>query len=759
MAARRRSQLSQDTVEEQQLEQRILEYVASADYQPRKVRALARDMGVVRSEYGRFHDTVKALMKAGRLVLGYGDAITAPAVTGRVQGVYRANPRGFGFVVPEDSSVHGDLFIPPGESLDAITGDTVAAEVIRRKKVGRMALEGRIVEVIQRAENRFVGELALENNQYFVRPDGNTLRAPIFIPDAASKGAKPGDQVVIEIVQYPSAVRAARGVIVEVLGKTGDPGVDVKSIIWQHHLPHEMSHESLTEARQHIKEFDPEVERARRLDLSSETIVTIDPIDARDYDDAISLHREPGGIWELGVHIADVSFFVKPGGPLDEQARIRGNSVYFPRYVIPMLPEVLSNGVCSLQEGEPRLCKSAFIRYDEEGNVLDARFANTMITSAKRLHYQQAQAIIDGGPEAARDIDSRVVHLLRDMDHLARVIRKRRLADGMLVLDMPEVDLVLDDENRVIDAKPADDSFTHTIIEMFMVEANEAVARLFAGMNIPALRRIHEDPADPDMKELRRFLMVMGFTFAGTSSRKGIQKLLDSVRGTPQSYAVNISVLRSMTKAEYSPRLVGHYALASKDYCHFTSPIRRYPDLTIHRLLDMYLEGKFKNRPGRKSAPTEDEVAAVGKHCSYAERRAEAAERELKTVKVLELLSDRVGEIVEGVVTGVVSFGLFVELRKFLIEGLVRFNELPDDWWDINQKAGAVVGQRSGRRIGIGNVVKAKIINVDIPARQLDLSMAEERSSGGQPTRPAPRAKQRRHKERRGKKRMKGRRR
>ena len=671
-------------------------------------------------------------MKAGRLVIGYGEAVTLPASLGRIEGVYRANPRGFGFVIPDDPSVHGDLFIPPGAALDAITGDVVRAEAVRKKKEGRTLLEGRIVEVVHRADNRFVGELVAEGGKYFVMPGGNTLHAPIFLSDISAKAAKPGDQVVVEIVQYPSATQTARGVILEVLGKTGDPGVDVKSIIWQHHLPDVMPEEAYEGARQAIQAFDPEVERTNRLDLTAETIVTIDPVDARDFDDAISLKQEPDGTWELGVHIADVSFFVKPGGALDDEAKKRGNSAYFPRYVIPMLPEILSNGVCSLQEGEPRLTKSAFIRYDSHGKVLGSRFANSIISSAKRLHYVQAQKIIDGDATAGNGIDEKVLRLLRDMDKLAKIIRQRRLLEGMLVLEMPEVELVLDDENHVIDAVPADSSFTHTIIEMFMVEANEAVARLFDGLGVPAIRRIHEDPDDTDMQQLRQFLKIMGYKVAGAADRKTIQKLLDQVRGKPQSYAVNISILRSMQKAEYSPRLIGHYALASAHYTHFTSPIRRYPDLSIHRLLDLFLAGELKSKAQRRNAPSEEELVQLGKHCSYTERRAEAAERELKTLKVLELLSDRVGETVEGVVTGVASFGVFIELRKFLIEGLVRFNELPDDWWEINQKAGAVVGQRSGRRIAIGNVVQAKIINVDLPARQLNLSMADGILGNGQ---------------------------
>jgi ribonuclease R len=732
--------------DELELKQRILAYVGSEEYRPMKVRGLARSLGIAHDEYGRFHDVVKGMMKAGRLVIGYGEAVTLSAAMGRIEGVYRANPRGFGFVIPDDPSVHGDLFIPPGAALDAITGDVVRAEAVRKKKDGRMLLEGRIVEVVRRSDNRFVGELVAEGGKYFVMPGGNTLHAPIFLGDVSAKAARPGDQVVVEIVQYPSATQTARGVILEVLGKTGDPGVDVKSIIWQHHLPDVMPEQAVEGARRAIQTFDPQAERARRLDLTAETIVTIDPVDARDFDDAFSLKQKPDGTWEVGVHIADVSFFVKPGGALDDEAKKRGNSTYFPRYVIPMLPEILSNGVCSLQEGEPRLTKSALIRYDHSGKVLSSRFANSIISSAKRLHYVQAQRIIDGDAAAGSGIDEKVLRLLRDMDKLAKIIRQRRLQEGMLVLEMPDVELVLDDDNRVIDAAPADNSFTHTIIEMFMVEANEAVARLFNGLGVPAIRRIHEDPDDTDMQQLRQFLKIMGYKVLGGTDRKTIQKLLDQVRGKPQSYAVNISILRSMQKAEYSPRLIGHYALASAHYTHFTSPIRRYPDLSIHRLLDLFLAGELKSKAQRRNAPSEEELVQLGKHCSYTERRAEAAERELKTLKVLELLSDRVGETVEGVVTGVASFGVFIEVRKFRVEGLVRFNELPDDWWEINQKAGAVVGQRSGRRIAIGNVVQAKIISVDLPARQLNLSMADGIQGNSQATsrgkgHPKPKAK------------------
>jgi len=712
-----------------QLQQRILEYIAGSGYEPKKLRPLARAMGVAQSEYGRFRDAVKALAKSGRIVLGRGNAIMPPAATGKIVGTYRANPRGFGFVVPEDPTVHGDLYVPPGKALDAITGDVVVARVLRRKRKGRALYEGQITEVLERGASQFVGLLQETDGQHFVIPDGNALHTPIFVGDVTAKAAKEGDQVVVEIVTYPAPGRPARGVIVEVLGKRGDPDVDVLSVIRQYHLPDEFSQETLQEARRIVRDFDVEAELPDRLDLRSETIITIDPADARDFDDAISLKRLKDGTWELGVHIADVSRFVIEGGPLDQEAQQRGNSAYFPRFVVPMLPEVLSNGLCSLQEGEPRLTKSVFIQYDAAGRVVGQRFANSVISSTKRLTYEQAQAILDGKSADPAEFPPAVVDLLKNMEHLAKVIRKRRIKEGMLVLEMPEVELVLDDEGRVIDAAPADDAFTHTIIEMFMVEANEAVARLFDQLDVPILRRIHPEPEDPDMLQLRQFLQVLGYKLPADLQRRAIQRLLDSVRGKPQSYAVNLAVLRSMQRAEYSPKNLGHYALASKHYCHFTSPIRRYPDLTVHRLLDRYLRGRLRSKADRAEASSYEQLEGLGRHCSYTERRAEDAERELRTVKVLELLAQRIGETIEGVVTGVTSFGIFVQCRKFLIEGLVRFEELPDDWWEISQRAGAVVGARTGRRFQIGDLVQAKIVNVNVPARQLDLSMAEEETT------------------------------
>ncbi|MFQ5411636.1 MAG: ribonuclease R [Phycisphaerae bacterium] len=731
--------------------ERIIEFLRKPGYEPMKARKLARAIGIAEAEYGDFHDAVDALRRVGRVVLGTNNAVMLPHIPGRLVGTYRANPRGFGFVVPDEPASHGDLYIAPHHALDAVTGDKVLCRVLKRgKRGGKMLLGGRIIEVIERGDGRFVGQLRKENGIWYVEPDGNTLHVPILIGDPHARRTRAGDQVVVEITRYPRDGAPARGVIIERLGRRGRPGVDLLGIVRQFHLPDMFTSEVTQETRRIVRAFKPDAAATEREDLSGLTIITIDPDDARDFDDAISLEalspgessttparkrkkkaRRPStvgaAVWELGVHIADVSAFVPRGSAIDREADARGTSVYLPGQVIPMLPEALSNGLCSLQEDEPRLCKSAFIRYDAKGRVVSARFANTLIRSSKRLTYRQATAILDG--KKGRH-GRAIAELVRNMETLARLIQKRRLAGGMIVLDLPAVELVLDDDGRVIDARPEDTSFSHTIIEMFMVEANEAAARLLSEIGVPFLRRIHPDPDDESLTAMARFVAAGGIRLRGEIGPRDLQKLLDRLRGKPGGYAVNLSVLKSMQMAEYSPKSIGHFALASENYTHFTSPIRRYPDLMIHRLIEAYLTGRLA-QGGKKTRPSdgvpigEEALFEYGRRMSYLSRRAESAERELKTLKVLTLLQSEIGERFDGVVTGVTHFGLFIQHPRYLIDGLLRLEDLGDDWWEADVRAGRVVGERSRKSFSLGVTILVTITGVDLSSRQLKLGLAE----------------------------------
>jgi ribonuclease R len=724
----------------------ILSHLKSERYRPQRVRGLAKELDLHGEEtYHAFRDALRDLMHEGRVVLGAGGTVMLPTQTqarDEFTGTYRHNRRGFGFVVPTDVGSHEDLYIPEGQNGGAITGDIVRAKIMSRgQRDGKTIYSGRILEIIERTQKRFVGTLTRTGHEWTVIPDGNAFTEPIRTPDAASRHIKPGTKVVVEITAYPDYSTTAQGVITEVLGQAGEKDVDLKATIVMFNLPEKFPEEVLEQARAAVDDFDPEAEREHRLDLTGEMICTIDPDDAKDYDDAISLKQLDSGDWELGVHIADVSWFVEDDTAMDQEARDRGNSVYFPGFVIPMLPEILSNGVCSLQDGVPRLCKSAFITYDEQAKPIATRFANTVIKSAKRLRYREAQAILDGaaaiphptGAKSLADYPAAVIDLLHDMNALARRLQKRRHDQGQIVLDLPEVDLVLDEEGKIVDAVPEDQSFTHTLIEMFMVEANEAVARLLDSQGVPLMRRTHPAPEVQGSERLRQFVTVAGFRLPKELDRKAIQALLASVAGKPESHAISLAVLKSLTRAEYSPEPIGHYALASEQYCHFTSPIRRYADLTIHRLLDAYFAaGGGANRGGRKKAkidpdtvPSYDDLMQLGKHLSFTERRGDDAERELRQVKILDLLQKRIGEEFGGVVTGITNFGIFVQIQTFLIDGLIRYEDLMDDWWDVDERSGQIRGQRTGQVIRIGDIVKVIVVRVDMARRELNLAITQ----------------------------------
>ncbi len=717
----------------------ILKGMRSHTYHPMRLRRLARFFDVAEDDYAEFRTLVKQLIREGEVHEVRGKLRVPRRKPPRkkgdrtVEGRFSLSQRGFGFVEPEDDDAQpdgptegDDLFIPPGQTLDAVTGDTVRAQVDGK---GDKGYYGRILEVMERGHDRFVGTVLAEDGRTFVRPDGGVLLRDFDVPDASAAGARPKDKVVFEVISYGLKGEPGQAVITEVLGHRGDPGVDTLAVIRQFDLPDEFPEPVLAEAGRAAERIDDQALQGRR-DLTADTVITIDPEDARDYDDAISLQTHDDGSVTLGVHIADVAHFVPVGSALDREAYERGTSVYLPTTVLPMLPPTLSNGACSLQEGRTRLTKSVFITFDSDGEPGRVDIANACIQSAKRLTYRQAQAAIDG---KADGLATDVVDLLAAMNRLARTLLERRRRLGYLELDLPEVDLEFNDDGRVVDAHPEDTSFTHRIIEMFMVEANEAVARQLERAGIPCMRRVHPKPDAEASEELQHYATSVGHRLSDPTDRRDLQKLLNRVRGTPEAYGVHLAVLRSLQKAEYRMEPQGHFALGSSAYAHFTSPIRRYPDLAVHRAVDALVRGRgaageARRRGDRKGATPNlaeapmDEAAA---HCSRTERRAEAAERELTKIKLLEYLQARVGDTFTGVITGVQAFGVFVENPGLLIDGLVHISRLADDYYTFDREKWRLVGRKTGRVLRVGTELQVRIAAVDIPRRQLDLVPVE----------------------------------
>jgi ribonuclease R len=722
--------------------ERIIKHLKHTDYAPQKLSQLAKSLGVSSEDYAQFKSAFNELRRAGRVVIGGRNLVDLPPLSGQVIGTFRRNAKGFGFVIPREANAHGDLFVPPDETAGAMTGDTVVAKVVRKgRRGGEMRHSGKVIEILERAENRFVGTLSKVAEGWIVQPDGSAFLEPISVDDVAAKGARAKDKVVVEIVSYPTERYLARGVIIKVLGRAGQYEAEIGSIIEQYHLPEEFEADCLSEARGAAAEFDAETAGGRQ-DITEKVIVTIDPPDAKDFDDAISIEKDSQGNRVLGVHIADVSSFVSADSALDTEARLRGNSAYLPGRTIAMLPEVLSNGICSLQPGQKRFAKSVYITYDADGKVLSSRFANSVMCSRQRLTYEQADKALRG---RTKGIKPEVAELLKEMEALSRRIERRRFKYGMLHLDLPETELIMDKSGRVVDACPADDSYPHTIIEMFMVEANDAVASLLDRANVAFMRRIHPEPDSFSMKNLSQLVRAFGYRLPRNPERGAIQELLAAVKGADCSLAVNLAVLRSFAKAEYSPLHMGHYALASTHYCHFTSPIRRYADLMVHRLLECHLRNKSFRRE------QEQDLAETGRHITFTEQRAENAERELTNVLVLQMLSGHVGDELDCVVTGLANFGLFVQSRKYGVDGLIRMEDLGPDRWKLNQKSQNIVGLDSGRTLILGQAMKVRIVSVNVPARQLNVAPVEPLARGParQKTKKSKKSRMRRYSKRR----------
>jgi len=733
------------------LEAVVLEHIRRPQYQPVKPRVIAKQLKLPTEQHKALKMAIKRLAKRGKLSYGDGHLVrpgaaaktpAAPAATTRVErislepgkgtgaaaaaeikkgivvGRFRRAQAGFGFVrpatAPRGSDRRLDIFIALNKTLDAASGDTVKVRLSKQKvrgKQGQLRTAGEIIEVLERDTHQFVGVYREQHGEAFVDIDGRIFKFPVPVGDPGAKNANPGDKVVIEMVNFPSHTDPGEAVITEVLGPRGAPGVDTLSIIREFGLPEEFAEDALDDAREQADLFDESV--ANRLDLTKETIITIDPIDARDFDDAISLVELENGHYKLGVHIADVSHFVRPKTALDREARERGTSVYLPDRVIPMLPEVISNNLASLQPNKVRYTQTCFIEFTPEGVPVHSEFHRSAIKSVRRFTYEEVDEYL-ADPEAWKSKLTSAVHsLLGRMHTLAMILRKRRLDKGAIELTLPELKIDLDKRGEVTGAHLVVNTVSHQIIEDFMLAANEAVARMLFEKDIDFLRRVHEPPDPRKLTALTKFVNELGIACDDLQNRFEIKRVIAEVSGEPEEHAVNYSILRSMQKAIYSPVVEGHYALHSEHYCHFTSPIRRYPDLMIHRALEALSRGK---------RPPEDleTLVMLGDHCSDREQRAAEAERELTKVKLLTFLSKRIGLQMDAVITGVEEFGLFAQGVELPAEGLIHVNRLDDDHYRFERESHSLVGFRAGNQYRLGDHIRVEVAHVDIDGRELD---------------------------------------
>ena len=698
----------------------LLDYISARPDEPHKPRSLARALGITDGDYTAFRQLTRRLLDEGALVLGRGRNLRIPARTTELIGTFHAHERGFGFVeVPGQP----DLYVPPRATGDALDGDVVALRMLPvDRRTGRTRAE--IVRIVSRSLRAWVGVLARQGDGWVVYPQ-QPGAPPVHVAEVGAKGAHAGDLVVVEPLEHTLRDRVVRGVLRERLGPPDEARSTVLAAVRRHGLPGEFPAEVRAAAQKAAARLSEEMP-ADRTDMRELLTITIDPPDARDFDDAISVEALPGGQSRLGVHIADVAHFVPVGGVLDREALERGNSAYFPRFVVPMLPEVLSNEVCSLQPGVPRYTKSVFITYDAQAHIVATKCANSVIRSAARLTYEQAAAALAGD---VGELSADVVALLHRAAGLARAIQKRRLAAGMIVLNLPELELRLDDAGHIVGAGPAETSYPHTLIEMFMVAANEAVCQTLTDANLPHLRRVHPPPEPSAAQNLRALRPLLGRDVPTTLDRDTIRALLRSVHGRPEEEVVNYMLLRSMAQAVYSAGHEGHFALASTHYCHFTSPIRRYPDLVNHRQLDRLLRAKSGGRgrtgTARSGAPRveldEQECARLASQTSMTERRAQQAERSARGQLLLRFMAGHIGEELAGVVTAVTPYGAFVQVRPYLAEGLVRVSDFGGDQWTFDEQISAHRGQRSGRIVCVGVRTRVIVAAVDVMREELTL--------------------------------------
>jgi ribonuclease R len=704
----------------------IMDLVTAEFYVPMKEKELAVMLQVSKEDRGELNRILNELLAEGRLSLTKkGKFIKAKHSDKELIGTFISHPKGFGFV--EIDGRDEDLYIPENFVNGAFHKDTVKVALLSGQNGRRQ--EAQVIEILSRGMRQIVGIYDKSNKNYgFVIPDNTKINDDIFVSVERSKGAVSGHKVVCEITDYGKNNRKPEGKVTEILGHVNDPGVDIMSIVKGYELPTEFSEKIMNQVERVANEVS-EADMAGRRDLRDLQMVTIDGEDAKDLDDAVSLTKD-GGYYQLGVHIADVTNYVQENSALDWEARERGTSVYLVDRVIPMLPHKLSNGICSLNAGENRLALSCLMTIDAKGEVVSHEIIESVIKVDKRMAYISVKKILEDKDETEIELYQELVPMFELMQELARILREKRKKRGSIDFDFPESKIILDKQGHPIEIKPYERNVATKIIEDFMLIANETVAEHFHWMELPFLYRTHDNPDSEKISKLSTFIRNFGYSIKSKQEEihpKELQKLLAKIEDTPEEALISRLTLRSMKQAKYTINCTGHFGLACSYYCHFTSPIRRYPDLQIHRIIKEQIRGRLNDK---RIEHYNEILPEVAKHSSEMERRADEAERETDKLKKVEFMEAHIGEIYEGVISSITTWGVYVELPN-TIEGMIHVSMLPGDYFYYDEETYEMVGQATNIRYKLGQTLKVKVNATDKILRTIDFVIPQEGEDNG----------------------------
>lgn len=702
--------------------ERILAYMESEGYVPIKRRDMRAMLSVPQEDREKFESLINELIAEGRVFETKKGKLASPKDLQMATGTFIGHARGFGFVTPDAGGE--DIFIPASETMGAMQKDRVLYKVLHKAEKGKKA-DGVIVRILERGQQRIVGTFEAGSKGYgFVVADDKKIAKDIFISRENTKGAVTGHKVVVEITDYGEDRRNPEGKVIEILGHINDPGVDILSVIRRYELAVEFPEEVYAEI-EHLGTEVAEADKKGREDLRDLLTITIDGADAKDLDDAVSLKRLGNGNFELGVHIADVSHYVRENTALDKEAYARGTSVYLVDRVIPMLPHKLSNGICSLNPHVDRLALSCLMEVNGRGEVVSHRILESIINSDYRMTYTAVREILEDGTPALLEQYAEILPMLEDMEELRQILGEKRRKRGSVNFDLPESKIILDENGKPIDIKPYEKSIATNMIEEFMLVCNETIAENSFWQEMPFMYRSHQEPDEDKLEKMEQFLRGFGYYLRkkdGEIHPRELQKVLQKAEETDEERIITRMVLRSMMQARYTEENGGHFGLAAKYYCHFTSPIRRYPDLEIHRMIKKMLHGELDEKA---SAYYRRKMPDWAKHCSKQERVAEDAERDTDALKKVEFMEDKVGQIYEGIISGVTNWGIYVELPN-TIEGMVALSQMDDDYYEFDEKKMLVFGKRTKKSYRLGDKVVVSVAKVDRMMGTIDFAFAEE---------------------------------